>query len=72
MYLQHNRSTLETQQKEELLKIIKDITAHRAHLDNTVEMIKRYLLGSKHAHKRDKGSAVVDDWDCLKSLVNKA
>ncbi|KAK1430551.1 hypothetical protein QVD17_13371 [Tagetes erecta] len=69
MWQNYKRSTLETQQKEELLKKIKDITAHRAHLDNSVEMIKRYLVGSRHGPTRPKGSALVDDWDCLKSMV---
>ncbi|KAJ0609587.1 putative legumain protein [Helianthus annuus] len=58
-----------TQQKNDLLKKIKEITAYRAHLDSSVNMIKRYLLGSGDGPVRDEGSALVDDWDCLKFMV---
>ncbi|MFS7924150.1 putative legumain protein [Helianthus anomalus] len=43
--------------------------AYRAHLDNSVGMIKRYLLGTGDGPVRDEGSALVDDWDCLKFMV---
>ncbi|KAL8196192.1 hypothetical protein R6Q57_025192 [Mikania cordata] len=58
-----------TQMKKDLLKKIKEITAHRAHLDRSANMIKRYLLGSGHGPMRDQGSPLVDDWGCLKYMV---
>lgn len=70
-YPQYKKSTLEIRQKEELLKKIKEITTHRAHLDNTVNIIKHYLLGSRNGPVRDEGSALVDDWGCLKFMVKK-
>lgn len=60
------------QKKNELLKKIKEITAHRAHLDNSVNMIKHHLLGGGHGPARGEGSALVDDWGCLKFMVKKA
>lgn len=67
--MQYNKSTEETQQKKGLLNQIKEITAHRAHLDSSVDKIKGLLLGSGHGPVRAEGSALVDDWDCLKFMV---
>ncbi|KAK9059226.1 hypothetical protein SSX86_021845 [Deinandra increscens subsp. villosa] len=70
MWQKYKRSTTtEMQQKEELLKKIKEITAHRTHLDRSVSLIRRYLLGGRHGPVRREGSALVDDWGCLKSMV---
>ncbi|XP_024996629.1 vacuolar-processing enzyme-like [Cynara cardunculus var. scolymus] len=69
MWKMYNKSTEKPQQKEKLLKQIKEITAHRAHLDSSVDVIKGYLLGKGHGTVRGKGSALVDDWGCLKSMV---
>ncbi|KAI3756514.1 hypothetical protein L1987_56335 [Smallanthus sonchifolius] len=69
MWQEYKKSTQETQHKDELLKKIKEITAYRAHLDNSADMIKRYLLGSGHGPVRAEGSALVDDWGCLKYMV---
>ncbi|KVH91891.1 Peptidase C13, legumain [Cynara cardunculus var. scolymus] len=65
----YNRSTEKPQQKEELLKQIKEITAHRAHLDSSVEVIIGYLFSKEHGSVRGEGLALVDDWGCLKSMV---
>ncbi|KAI3804351.1 hypothetical protein L1987_25828 [Smallanthus sonchifolius] len=69
MWKRYKKLTEESQQKEELFNKIKEITAHRAHLDGSVDMIKGYLLGNELVSVRDEGSALVDDWGCLKSMV---
>ncbi|XP_076924130.1 vacuolar-processing enzyme-like [Bidens hawaiensis] len=69
MWHEYNKSTEETQQKKGLLNQIKEITAHRAHLDSSVDKIKGLLLGSGRGPVRAEGSALVDDWDCLKFMV---
>ncbi|KAM0002284.1 putative legumain protein [Helianthus debilis subsp. tardiflorus] len=69
MWQMHKKLTKGSQQKEELFKKIKEITAHRTHLDSSVDMIKGYLLGNEQALVRDEGSALVDDWGCLKLTV---
>ncbi|KAJ0594543.1 putative legumain protein [Helianthus annuus] len=69
MWQMHKKLTEGSQQKEELFKKIKEITAHRTHLDSSVDMIKGYLLGNEQALARDEGSALVDDWGCLKLMV---
>ncbi|KAI3505200.1 hypothetical protein L1887_27165 [Cichorium endivia] len=63
------KKSREESQKEDLLKQIKEITAYRAHLDSSVDMIQRYLLASTHISVRGEGMALVDDWECLKSMV---
>ncbi|XP_076914861.1 vacuolar-processing enzyme beta-isozyme-like [Bidens hawaiensis] len=69
MWHKYKKSTKVTHEKEELLNEIKEITAYRAQIDSSVDMIKRNLLGSGHGQARDEGLALVDDWDCLKFMV---
>ncbi|KAI3703405.1 hypothetical protein L1987_73456 [Smallanthus sonchifolius] len=69
MWHTYQKLTLEPQEKEELLKNIKEITAHREHLDSSVVTINSQLLGDlQHGSVRGGGWALVDDWDCLKSM----
>ncbi|KAI3691666.1 hypothetical protein L6452_31467 [Arctium lappa] len=69
MWQTYNKSTKETQWKEELLEEIKEITTHRSHLDRSVDVIKGYLLGKGHELVRSEGATLVDDWKCLKSMI---
>ncbi|XP_024996631.1 vacuolar-processing enzyme beta-isozyme-like [Cynara cardunculus var. scolymus] len=69
MWQTYKKSTKVSQQKDELLKEINEITAYRAHLDRSVDVIKGYLLGKGHESVRSEGAALVDDWKCLKSMV---
>ncbi|PWA98584.1 peptidase C13, legumain [Artemisia annua] len=64
----YKKSTGEPEQKKELLKKIKEITAHRTHLDSSVSMIEGQLLADRLIEVRGDGMALVDDWDCLKSM----
>nr|KAJ0200090.1 hypothetical protein LSAT_V11C600332910 [Lactuca sativa] len=68
MFQKYKRSTDESEQKE-LLKKIKEIRTHREHLDSSVDMIQGHLLGNAKGSVRDEGSVLVDDWECLKSMV---
>ncbi len=48
--------------------------AHRIHLDNSVELIGNLLFGSEAGPSklnaiRPGGQVLVDDWDCLKGMV---
>lgn len=61
--------------KSEILKQITEIMRHRAHLDGSIEMIGSLLFGPGKSssvlnHVRPPGSALVDDWKCLKSMVS--
>jgi legumain len=49
--------------------------AHRAHLDNSVKRIGELLFGFENGVEklttvRPAGQVLVDDWACLKSMVN--
>ncbi|PWA99643.1 peptidase C13, legumain [Artemisia annua] len=69
MWQTYKKSTGEPEQKRELLKKIKEITAHRTHLDSSVSMIEGQLLADRLIEVRGDGMALEDDWDCLKSMV---
>lgn len=48
--------------------------AHREHIDNSVHLIGDLLFGEEKSstmmeHVRPAGHPLVDDWDCLKTLV---
>uniref|UniRef100_A0A175YME9 Legumain prodomain domain-containing protein n=1 Tax=Daucus carota subsp. sativus TaxID=79200 RepID=A0A175YME9_DAUCS len=60
--------------KTKILKRIEETTAQRRHLDDSISMIANVLFNSGNANSirnrvREPGSPVVDDWDCLKSMV---
>ncbi|XP_023755331.1 vacuolar-processing enzyme [Lactuca sativa] len=69
MWQTYEKSTGEPQEKIELLKNIKEITTHRAHLDSSVETIKGKLGDQDYGSVRPEGSVLVDDWECLKSMI---
>ncbi|KAH8944344.1 hypothetical protein BDL97_13G105000 [Sphagnum fallax] len=64
-------STRKAKAGEELVNTM----AHRMHLDSSVELIGNLLFGtdvgaSKLNAVRPAGQVLVDDWDCLKSMVH--
>ncbi|KAM0938251.1 putative legumain protein [Dioscorea sansibarensis] len=61
-------------EKLEVQKQLLDIMSHRLHIDNSIELIGRLLFGPDKGLKmlkivRPSGQPLVDDWDCLKSMV---
>ncbi|GMH12406.1 hypothetical protein Nepgr_014247 [Nepenthes gracilis] len=49
--------------------------AHRSHVDRSVQAIGELVIGAKNAAEvmravRPQGQPLVDDWDCLKTLVD--
>lgn len=64
-----------SQEKTDMLKQITDIKNHRSHLDSSVDAIGLQLFGSRNSRViltslRAQGKPIVDDWGCLKSVVN--
>ncbi|KAF5729879.1 vacuolar-processing enzyme [Tripterygium wilfordii] len=60
--------------KNEILKQIKETMGHRTHLDGSMELIGTLLYGPQKGSAvlstvRATGSPLVDDWECLKSMV---
>ncbi|MQM10574.1 hypothetical protein Taro_043468 [Colocasia esculenta] len=61
-------------EKKDVLQEISWKTVHRVHLDSSVERIGKFLFGSWGGPSilgavRPPGQALVDDWECLKSMV---
>ncbi|XP_058222083.1 vacuolar-processing enzyme-like [Rhododendron vialii] len=60
--------------KLEAQKQFVEVMSHRMHIDNSMKMIGKLLFGIKKGPEvletvRPAGHPLVDDWDCLKSLV---
>ncbi|RDX61117.1 hypothetical protein CR513_60680, partial [Mucuna pruriens] len=56
-------------------KQVPEAMSHRMHVDNSVELIGKILFGIEKGSEvlksvRPAGSALVDDWDCLKTMVS--
>ncbi|KAH7651273.1 Peptidase C13 legumain protein [Dioscorea alata] len=61
-------------EKLEVQKQLVDIMSYRLHIDNSIELIGQLLFGPEKGLKMLKtvqpsGQPLVDDWDCLKSMV---
>ncbi len=60
--------------KIEAQKQFVEAMSHRMHLDNSVKLIGKLLFGIEKGPEvlttvRPAGRPLVDDWDCLKTLV---
>ena len=72
--IQYNRLDDGTEKKAQLLKQITSTMLHRKHLDGSLDIIGIVLFGPAKAptvlkSRRGGGLPLVDDWDCLKSMV---
>ncbi|WOH12158.1 hypothetical protein DCAR_0831657 [Daucus carota subsp. sativus] len=68
MWALYNNSAKDSD-KTKILKKIEETTAQRRHLDDSISLIANALFNSVTKRAREPGSPVVDDWDCLKSMV---
>ncbi|XP_020099008.1 vacuolar-processing enzyme-like [Ananas comosus] len=76
VYFWHKfRSSPEGSSKKlEAQKQLFEVMSHRLHVDNSIELIGKLLFGAEEGPKvltavRPVGLPLVDDWDCLKSMV---
>ena len=74
--LQYKRSKADSEKKE-ILKQLTQTMQHRVHLDQSIELIGMLLLGPENGPPllnavRPRGLPVVDDWECLKSMVRNS
>ena len=62
-------------EKLEAQKELVNEMSYRMHLDNSVTLIGKILFGDEEGPRilnaiRSQGTVLVDDWSCLKSMVN--
>ncbi|XP_068634593.1 vacuolar-processing enzyme [Aristolochia californica] len=76
LFLWHTYERLKegSSKKNELLEEITQVMTHRTHLDSSIELIGKLLFGSARGPSilktvRPSGQALVDDWSCLKAMV---
>ncbi|KAG9452417.1 hypothetical protein H6P81_005321 [Aristolochia fimbriata] len=76
LFLWHSYERLKdgSPKKNDLLEEITHVVAHRSHVDSSIKLIGNLLFGSARGHSilktvRPSGQALVDDWDCLKAMV---
>ncbi|KAK3141941.1 hypothetical protein QOZ80_4BG0340150 [Eleusine coracana subsp. coracana] len=63
-----------SEEKLRALREIKETVEHRKHLDSSIDFIGKFVFGFENgpsvlAAVRPSGQPLVDDWDCLKSMV---
>jgi len=72
----YRRSEEGSERKGEARRQLVDMMAQRSRVDSSMELIGNLLFGSEDGPKilnvvRSVGQPLVDDWDCLKSMVRK-
>lgn len=72
--IQYKRSEHGSEKKREILKQIRETMNHRNHIDGSIKFIGTFLYGPKNGATvlnsvRPLGLPLVDDWECLKSMV---
>lgn len=72
--LQYKNAAEGSEKKSEMLKQITETMRHRKHLDASIDMIGVILFGPDKGSRilnsvRARGLPLVDDWQCLKSMV---
>ncbi|KAG8659406.1 vacuolar-processing enzyme [Manihot esculenta] len=74
MWEMYKRSEDGSDKKTQTLQQITETIKHRRHLDSSIELIGTLLFGLKNSSSilqsvRGPGLPLVDDWNCLKSMV---
>ncbi|KAK9103203.1 hypothetical protein Sjap_020457 [Stephania japonica] len=76
LFMWHRYKQLEegSSEKAEVLKQIAETTMHRNRLDASIQLIGKLLFGPQRGAKiisavRKPGLPLVDDWECLKTMV---
>ncbi|PRQ18097.1 putative legumain protein [Rosa chinensis] len=74
MWQLYKRSEHGSEKKRKILKQIREIMKHRNHIDGSIKFIGTFLYGPENRATllnfvRPLGLPLVDDWECLKSMV---
>lgn len=73
MWLRYGQLDEKSKDKTKTLKEIIEKMVHRAHLDSSIDFIGKLIFGAESSSSidaaRSSGLPLVDDWSCLKSMV---
>ncbi|KAL9242885.1 hypothetical protein vseg_016843 [Gypsophila vaccaria] len=74
LWKKYERAEGNREKKQDILREMTETMKHRIHLDGSIELIGKLLFGpingpSVLTSKRKEGMPLVDDWECLKSMV---
>ena len=74
MLMQYRKAPEGSSRKFEAQKQFFEAMSHRMHIDHSIKLIGKLLFGIEKASEvlnaiRLAGQPLVDDWDCLKTLV---
>ncbi|KAJ9147760.1 hypothetical protein P3X46_029883 [Hevea brasiliensis] len=74
MWQMYKRSKDGSEKKTRILQQVTETIKHRKHLDSSIELIGTLLFGPQKSSSilhsvRGPGLPLVDDWNCLKSMV---
>lgn len=72
--MQYRKAPEGSPRKIQAQKDFVEAMSHRMHMDQTVKLIGKLLFGIKKGPEvlntvRPAGQPLVDDWDCLKTMV---
>ena len=75
VYCQFRKAPEGSLRKNTAQKQVLEAMSHRMHVDNSVKLIGKLLFGIEKGPEvlnavRPAGSALVDDWHCLKTMVS--
>lgn len=73
--MQYRKAPEGSARKAQAQKEFLEAMSHRMHIDESVKLIGKLLFGIKKGPEvlsavRPAGQPLVDDWDCLKTMVN--
>ncbi|CAL9156133.1 unnamed protein product [Musa hybrid cultivar] len=74
LWKRYERLAESSEDKRRTVMEITETMMHRTHLDRSIDLIGKLIFGSNSGPAilravRPSGQALVDDWDCLKSMV---
>uniref|UniRef100_A0ACD5UD43 Uncharacterized protein n=1 Tax=Avena sativa TaxID=4498 RepID=A0ACD5UD43_AVESA len=74
MWKRYERLNEGSEEKQRVLREIRETVVHRKHLDSSIDFIGKLIFGFEKGPStleapRSPGQPVVDDWDCLKRMV---
>ena len=71
---QYEQLNVRSEEKQRALREVKETVLHRKHLDSSIDFIGKLVFGfegpSVLEATKGPGQPLVDDWDCLETMVS--